>query len=101
MEISLYVKIDQKILITEKDIRTEAKRLSKTADFKASKGWYCKFSRRYNQWKRQERENMIKYLGKDSAIIDQEVFLLPEASEGSDDDSDSMLSNSVEAKEEE
>jgi len=44
---------------------------------------------------------MIKYLGKDSAIIDQEVFLLPEASEGSDDDSDSMLSNSVEAKEEE
>jgi hypothetical protein len=30
--------------------------LSKLTDFKASKGWYCKFSRRYNQWKRQKGE---------------------------------------------
>lgn len=69
------------------------------ADFKASKGWYCKFSRRYNQWKRQERENMIKYLGKEAAVVQQEVFLLPEASEGSEDDSESDISNSIGKKE--
>ena len=46
--------------MNEKDIRAEAKRLSKMSDFKASKGWYCKFSRRFNQWKKQERERRIK-----------------------------------------
>ncbi len=60
MEMTLYVKIDQKVLLTEKDIRVEAKRLSKLPDFKASKGWYCKFSRRYNQWKRQQRDELIR-----------------------------------------
>lgn len=64
-------------MITEKDIRTEAKRLSKLADFKASKGWYCKFSRRYNQWKKQERERMLKLEGRDPSFEDREVFLLP------------------------
>jgi hypothetical protein len=72
-------------LITEKDIRTEAKRLSKLADFKASKGWYCKFSRRYNQWKKQERERILKLEGRDASFEDREVFLLPEVSGGSDD----------------
>jgi len=60
MELSLYTKIDNKILTTEKEIRAEAKKLSKMTDFKASKGWYCKFSRRYNHWKKQEREKALK-----------------------------------------
>ena len=59
MELTLYTKIDSKVLVSEKEIRNEAKRLSKMADFKASKGWYCKFSRRYNQWKRNERDKAI------------------------------------------
>ena len=59
MELTLYTKIDSKALVSEKEIRNEAKRLSKMADFKASKGWYCKFSRRYNQWKRNERDKAI------------------------------------------
>jgi hypothetical protein len=82
-------------LITEKDIRTEAKRLSKMTDFKASKGWYCKFSRRYNQWKKQEREKMLKMEGRDPSLDDREVFLLPEVSMESGDDSDSELSDST------
>jgi hypothetical protein len=82
-------------LITEKDIRSEAKRLSKMTDFKASKGWYCKFSRRYNQWKKQEREKMLKMEGRDPSLDDREVFLLPEVSMESGDDSDSELSDST------
>ena len=82
-------------MITEKDIRTEAKTLSKMADFKASKGWYCKFSRRYNQWKKQEREKMLKMEGRDPSLEDKEVFLLPEVSMESGDDSDSELSDST------
>jgi hypothetical protein len=46
-------------------------------DFKASKGWYCKFSRRYNQWKKQERERVLKSEGRDPSFEDKEVFLLP------------------------
>jgi len=33
------------------------------AEFKASKGWYCKFSRRYNQWKKQESKQTMDALG--------------------------------------
>jgi hypothetical protein len=57
MELTLYTKIENRLLTSEKEIRAEAKLLSKLTDFKASKGWYCKFSRRYNQWKRQKSEN--------------------------------------------
>ena len=64
-------------------------------DFKASKGWYCKFSRRYNQWKKQEREKMLKMEGRDPSLDDREVFLLPEVSMESGDDSDSELSDST------
>jgi hypothetical protein len=58
-------------------------------DFKASKGWYCKFSRRYNQWKKQERLRILKEEGRDSSS-DRDVFLLPEVSGSSDSDGDSL-----------
>ena len=64
------------------------------ADFKASKGWYCKFSRRYNQWKKQERERAINADGS-SIGEDKEVFLLPEVDEESDSESDSFKSSSL------
>lgn len=88
------------MLLTEKEIRVEAKRLSKMADFKASKGWYCKFSRRFNQWKKQERERIMRLEGHEGPFEDKEVFLLPEASDGSDDDSESDFSDSSRRKDE-
>ncbi len=72
--------------MTEKDIRAEAKRLSKMTDFKASKGWYCKFSRRFNQWKKQEREKAIQRDGP-QAQEGSECFLLPEISDSDEEES--------------
>ena len=77
MEFTLYTKIEERTITTEKEIRAEAKRLSKLQDFKASKGWYCKFSRRYNQWKRHRQLERGE---------EEREELLPEPSLDSDDD---------------
>jgi hypothetical protein len=77
--------------VTEKEIRAEAKRLSKIADFKASKGWYCKFSRRYNHWKKTEREKAIRNDG--DLLEHRDLELLPELSDHTDSDSDNHSSD--------
>ena len=84
MEFTLYTKIEERSITTEKEIRAEAKRLSKLQDFKASKGWYCKFSRRYNQWRRQRQGQ---------SGIEEREDLLPEPSlDDSEDDFNDSLS---------
>ena len=64
------------------------------ADFKASKGWYCKFSRRFNQWKKQEREKAIQ---RDGLKLEEgsECFLLPEVSGSDEEDSSESNEQSV------
>lgn len=50
LENVLYAKILNKDLKSEKEIREEAKKLSKSENFKASKGWYCKFNKRFTSF---------------------------------------------------
>lgn len=50
LENVLYTKIINNDLRGEKQIREEAKKLSKSESFKASKGWYCKFNKRFTNF---------------------------------------------------
>jgi hypothetical protein len=50
LETVLYSKIINNDLKGERQIREEAKKLSKCGHFKASKGWYCKFNKRFTNF---------------------------------------------------